>query len=367
MSGRRRLDPSRSPGLLAGGLLALGLGAAGLPACLPSPGPDGGPSCDVELPCGAAPTEVLRFEPGPSPALVRPSDGTRLVLGEARRVDVQTTLGFGADDRGNPFRQNHCDLGLQLQYVDDVSGEDYDGSPNGDDVLVRVVTVPGGAVEVTSGAATVTVAVGATATDVTAAIGGFEAPLDRAGVELHATSEGLSLLTLGGEIEQAGLSVLPGETGRFALPIVLDTGDLGEGPASISTRDSRFADLRPLLGAPSAEAIAQSDLLLVDARVATWPALGVRIAGACPVIGVCDEQTRVTSILLSAPFMGEGEGGLGLFSEKDAFDAHFSSAGTEVDGVIVYSGATDLGVVYATFRDCTERAVGLILDHRVTP
>lgn len=334
----------------------------GLVACLPGETPDAGPSCERPDPCAGEPLgdTVAELVPATAevPPLLRVGD-TELIIGEATRLDVQTALGFGDDTNGNAFRQVHCDLRVQLQYVDDTTGDAFDGAPNGDDLLARVVTTAG------SPATLATLTDGASLADAEGVIGGVS--IHRAGATLVVDGEaGASAFVVGDVVDHLGLFI-PQTTASWDLPFNIDGASLGDGAAEVNTSDGDLDDLPPLLGAPTKQGIAEGDVLLVDAWISTWPALGVRGAGACPVLGDCDDTVGLTSILLSSPFMGSAESGLGLWSTKADVDAHFGSSGTEVDGLTVYSGGTDVAFVFTDAEDCTLRVAGLVLDYRTSP
>ncbi len=335
-----------------------------LGACMPGETPDAGPACERPDPCAGEPlgdtTAELLAASGAGGAVLRVGD-TELVMGEATRLDVQTALGFGDDTNGNAFRQVHCDLKLQLQYVDDTTGDDFDGAPNGDDLLVRVITTPGSPATLGSAG----LADGASLSDAQSAIGG--ASVQRAGATLLIDGQaGTSAFVIGDVVDHLAIFI-PQTTAPWDLPFDLDAATLGAGTSAVSTGDNDMDDLPPLLGPPTRQGIAQGDLLLVDAWISTWPALGVRGAGACPVLGACDDSINVTSILLSSPFMGSAEADLGLWSTKEDVDAHFGSSGTEIDGLTVYSGATDTAFLYTDAADCTLRVAGIVLDYRTAP
>ena len=303
--------------------LAFLLSLPGLSGCPTGTTPDAGPACERPDPCAGEPlgdtvAELIPATGGAGPML-RVGD-TELVLGEATRLDVQSSLGFGDDTNGNAFRQVHCDLKLQLQYVDDTTGDDFDGAPNGDDRLVRVITTAGS--PATLGAAALVD--GASRADAESAIGG--ASIERAGATLVVDGEGgASAFVIGDVVDHLGLFI-PQSAATWDVPFDIDGAAIGAGGAAVDTADGNMDDLPPLLGAPTEQGIAQGDLLLVDAWISTWPALGVRGAGACPVLGGCDDTVGLTSILLSSPFMGSAEAGLGLWSTKEDVDAHFGSS-----------------------------------------
>lgn len=335
---------------------------AGLVGCLPGETPDAGPACERPDPCAGEPlgdtVAELVAASAERGALLRVGD-TELVMGEASRLDVQMSLGFGDDTTGNAFRQVHCDLRVQLQYVDDTTGDEFDGAPNGDDLLARVITTAG------SPATLATLTDGASLADAEGAIGGTS--ISRAGATLVVDGEaGTSAFVVGDVVDHLGVFI-PQTTAPWDLPFNIDAASLGGGADEVSTSDGDLDDLPPLLGAPTKQGIAEGDVLLVDAWISTWPALGVRGAGACPVLGDCDDTINLTSILLSSPFMGSAESDLGLWSTKEDVDAHFGSSGTEIDGLTVYSGSTDVGFLFTDAEDCTLRVAGLVLDYRTSP
>ena len=333
-------------------------------SCVGDIEPQAPPSCQRPNPCAgeAAPTTAaVLVAATDTTAPVLRVESLELPLGITRRVDVQTSLGFGQSTDGNDFRQVHCDLGLQLQYVDDTRGDDFDGVPNGDDILVRVVTTPGSPSTLANG----NVMDGSTLAQAQQAIDGQQ--IDRAGATLLLSADtGVSAFIVNGVVDHLGLFI-PQTQVPWDLPFDLDRGSVGQETGGIRTRDSSMRELPGLLGTPTAEGIAQGDTLLIDAWISTWPALGIRGAGACPVIGTCDATVSLTSILLSSPYMGSSDSGLGLWSTKEDVDAHFGSSGTPIDGLVVYSSTTDVAFAYTDASDCSLRVAGIVLDYRASP
>ena len=104
----------------------------------------------------------------------------------------------------------------------------------------------------------------------------------------------------------------------------------------------------------------------VDVQVRIWAAAGIRVAGAGD--GACGENTAISSITLSPPFLGK-DGTVGIGSTRAEVEADVG-AGTVSGDVVVYGdedpfglGDPALGVVYVEDTQCVERAAALVFNY----
>lgn len=326
--------------------------------------PDAGPEpfCPVEDLCGnVAVSEGVRFEAGPSSTnLFGPEGAANLVIGEATRADVEAA--FGTPLAGdNPFRAWYCAYGVRVEYVDDLSGDVFEGNGSPYDVVARVVTLPG--VQLSSGFG---VTPGQTRAAAQAAL---TSPVS---VDLESTSfdasasDGLSVVSSDGVVTSVAL-FKPQSAAGWNVPVDPAVAALGQGPSRIAI-GSTLASADALLGT-SWDVQGRVDFnQFLRVMVRSYVAFGIRIVASCPLAGPCAaNNANIQQIALSPPFVGATSQGIRLgSSEADVVQVY--GAGTpsqDNENLLVYDlGNNDLGIAFVTDTSCVRRVAGLVLGYR---
>lgn len=327
--------------------------------------PDGG-SCALPDPCeGAAVTAGVRFESGGEGATsFGPGDTASLTLGEATRTLVEAAFGTPVTT-DNPFRAWYCAHGVRVEYVDDVSGSDFEGTASPADVVARVVTLPGATVSSSNG-----VTLGMTRASAQAQLTTpLSVDLESGGFDASASDGMTAISDVDGIVTTLALFV-PQAAALWDLPIDVAAAALGTGATRVARSDALSTADAALGTGYDAQGIVSVDVgsFDLDFLVRIYAAYGVRLVAACPVLGSCNaDSATIQQIVLSPPFIGEAPNGLGLGDLEGSFVEAYGAGqvSSQSEDVMKYTGTggRTLGVAYVTDAACQRRAAAVLLNY----
>lgn len=327
--------------------------------------PDGG-SCALPDPCeGAAVTGGVRFETGGEGATsFGPGNTASLTLGESTRSLVEAAFGTPVTT-DNPFRAWYCAHGVRVEYVDDVSGSDFEGTASPADVVARVVTLSGAVVsssnEVTLG---VTRAFAqaqlTTPLSVDLEYGGFDA----------SATDGMTAISDDDGIVTTLALFVPQAAALWNLSIDVASAAIGAGATRVARSDALSTADAALGTGYDAQGIVSVDVgsFNLDFLVRIYAAYGIRLVAACPVLESCNaDSANIQQIVLSPPFIGEAPNGQGLGDLEESFVAAYGAGqvSSQSEDVMKYTGTggRTLGVAYVTDAACQRRAGAVLLNY----
>lgn len=335
------------------------------------PGDDAGPGdagCVTLDPCEGVPvSDGVRFESAAaSTNAFGPGMTATLVVGQATRADVEAAFG-AAVTTDNPFRGWHCAHGIRVEYVDDLSGDEFEGNGSAGDVVARVITLPG--VELSNGYG---VTPGQSRSDAQAALTDpVSVDLDGAGFDASA-SDGLSVVSDASGAVTAVALFKPQAAGAWDLAVDVPGAAVGTGATLVEVGDALESADAALGTGWDAQGIVEINAA-VRVLVRVYASYGIRLAALCPVFGgSCDASSAdVQQIILSPPFVGVTAGGLGLGDAEGEFTTAFGAGepSSESEDLLMYTatGGEALGVAYVRDSACERRAAALVLNYTEPP
>jgi hypothetical protein len=304
--------------------------------------------------CPSAPNGSVVIAGGASPTVT--TGGAVITIGQSTRTVVEDGLGVGVAEL-NGFRVVYCDAGIVVQYVDNDGSLSTTQTAGPVDVVARVLTLNGATASSTSPAMSVG---GATAASPGAATSG-----DVGGVSVYHTT-GISALTNAAGSVTSLIAFKPQvSAAAWTLPLTLTDDKSTQSLGSLTPAGQSFAQAEAVLGdAYDAQGEIQvNNFIRLFVRI--YASTGIRLAGICN--GGCSENTAISQITVSPPFLGTTTGGVGIGSPRTDVEGVVTSTATDGD-VTSYGntspfGGGGLGVVYIEDSFCVERAAAYVLNY----
>jgi hypothetical protein len=339
------------------------------------PTSDGGSSCPSLNPCNGITADgtTLSFTGGANPSV--DVGGVGVTIGTSTRAQVEGALGAGTTTSVNPFRTYYCDKAIAVSYVDDVVSQAFQGAVSASDVVAKVSTLEGAVASTAQGAA-----VGETRTAALADMSGETSANYTVSAATNTQADlfyqiGLSLLSSDGDVISM-TAATPLGADHYGLAMDLLDQEVGSISASVLDGTS-FSSLDGILGTGyDADGFLDSAVsgASADVRVRIYANAGIRLAGLCDSGAPACADSKVSNIVLTSPFMGTDNNGIGLGSTKSEIEAQYTLDSTETDAqtgqtLHIYEGAGGIlldrffGVLYIQGSDCEERAAAFVLNY----
>jgi hypothetical protein len=332
------------------------------------PSEDGGPGpgdCEPVDPCSGValdPDSPTFNANGSTPSLQTP--GGQVSIGTSDRSDVEAVLGAGVSVEGNEFRVNYCSDGVRIDYVAHVNnGVFADGSSQSDRVA-RIVTLPNSNVVTNAN-----ISIGDSRAAALSATTGVPTTYESGSATFDFYGAlGLQFVSSGGGVTRLVL-FKPQAVDGWGNSVDLLNGSLASLTNASDTLvldSDDFGDVSDFFGDNfDAEGIyeVQEGIVTVKIWIRIYAAFGLRFAGVCSLFGSCDPNTDISSIVISDPFAGVDDNGLGLGSTRQDIEAEIGSGSEEEPGFYVYDSQKDLGVYYMESANCEETAASFVLNY----